>query len=76
MFLKRPFLNDTDEASALQFIVRVSCETELQAIVLDDRPLSQFDSFSGKMVLKRLLIGDTGKLVHLLSDLLGDRVSS
>ena len=46
---------------------------------LGDGGSSRYDSFSGKMVLKRPFIGDLGEALSLYvhcSDLLGDKASS
>ena len=76
MFLKGLVITDPGEASVCTFIVQVSWGIELQTVLPGDRNLSQYDSFSGKMVLKRLCIGDTGEdsaeCSHC-SGLLGDR---
>ena len=52
MVLKRPFLNDTGEASALH----LDCSG-----FPGDRTLIQYDSLSENMVLKWLFIDDTGE---------------
>ena len=52
-------------------------ETELQAVLLGDRASPQYDSISGKTVLKRPFIRDTGKAsAHSLFRPKGDRSSS
>ena len=56
------------------FIVPVSWKTELQAILRKDEALSQCDSYSHKMVLKRLCISDIGEIsAHSLFRSQGDR---
>ena len=49
------------------FIVKASWRTVLQAILPGGIASSKYDSFSGKMFLKRLCIGNTGKVstVHI-----------
>ena len=43
------------------FIVEVSWETKLQAILPGCRALCEYNSFSGKMFLNKEIVGDTGE---------------
>ena len=73
MVLKRTFLSDTGEDSYHWFRSqgdRASSNppgnTEICAVLLGETTLSQYNSFSGKMVLKWLFLSDTGEdLAHL-----------
>ena len=65
MFCSREFINyysliQEDEKSTQTHCLGLS-ETEPWVILPGDRALSIYDSFSGKMILKRLFVSDTGE---------------
>ena len=60
IFSKRPFVSDTDEALALHVQCSGLWEIAFWSVFQGGRALSWNDIFSGKMVLKRLSVGDTG----------------
>ena len=88
MVLKRSFVSVPREALSLLIhysgvqetvIQAILWETDLHSIFLGGRASSHYDSFSGKMVLKRLFVSDSGKTLALhihCSVLLGYRALS
>ena len=82
MVLKRPFFSDPGKATALHSHCSGLGETEFKAVLLGNRALSQYKSFSWNMVLKRPFFGYTGEAsacptyqAELQAFLLGDRTS-
>ena len=66
MVLKRLCISNTWEGSAVHIHCSDLGETELQAFTPGDRALSQYDSLSGKMVLKWPCGSDTGEVCSLV----------
>ena len=71
MVFKRLFISYTGKVSSLHSHCLGLRETELQAILLGDRASSHYNSFSGKLVLKRPFLVTLGRLSSFVQVLLG-----